>query len=89
MENDTVVVVDRYWLVYLFFLFQGLGALFSWNVFITAESYYSTRLKDTAISSNFENVFSVLFSFCNVLGLAFATRSVQGLACRVLSPYRE
>eukprot|EP00899_Mesostigma_viride_P024739 jgi/Mesvir1/544/Mv11400-RA.3 len=40
---------DRYYLCYLSFFLLGLGTLFPWNAFITAQSYYQARFSNFLI----------------------------------------
>jgi len=43
----------RQWLVYCAFLALGLGTLLPWNVFITAESYWQYKFRNTTVPDNF------------------------------------
>ena len=45
--------------------------LFPWNVYITASTYFHTRLKGTSFENNFENVFSFCYSFTNLFFMVF------------------
>ena len=41
---------------------QGVGTLFPWNVFITANSYYHNRFCTTSYDSTFQNYFGISFN---------------------------
>ena len=64
--------VDHNKTVYKIFFLQGLGMMFPWNVYITAQSYYKHRFADTAHASNFTFWFSTSFQIANIVGLALA-----------------
>lgn len=50
---------DRFCVVYLIMLIQGVGTLLPWNMFITAHAYFAQKLKGSAWAHDFENYFSV------------------------------
>ena len=64
--------IDHNKTVYKIFFLQGLGMMFPWNVYITAQSYYKHRFADTAHASNFTFWFSTSFQIANIVGLALA-----------------
>ena len=64
--------IDHNGSVYKIFFLQGLGMLFPWNIYITAQSYFAHRLQDTPESSTFLFWFSTLFQVANILGLGIA-----------------
>lgn len=59
---------DRFHVVYLIMLIQGVGTLLPWNMFITAHAYFQEKLKaDKDLKHSFENYFSVAAMVPNVL----------------------
>ena len=56
--------IDHNKTVYKIFFLQGLGMMFPWNVYITAQSYYKHRFEGTAHTSNFTFWFSTCFQIC-------------------------
>ena len=64
--------IDHNKTVYKIFFLQGLGMMFPWNVYITAQSYYKHRFEGTAHTSNFTFWFSTCFQIANIVGLALA-----------------
>ena len=66
--------VDHGRVVYFVFFMQGMGMLFPWNVYITANAYFALRLKDTEFKSNFENLFSLTYTVFNFIFLWLAVR---------------
>lgn len=57
---------DKYGLIWIIFLLQGLGMNYPWNVFITAVLYFHVRLESTPFQDNFENIFSLCYSMANL-----------------------
>jgi equilibrative nucleoside transporter 1/2/3 len=57
--------VDKYRLVYWVFFLQGIGMLFPWNVFITANEYFKIRFKGSDFGDNFQSYFSIAFMLFN------------------------
>ena len=66
--------VDHNKLVYFVFFMQGVGMLFPWNVYITANTYFGLRFHGTVFESNFENIFSFTYTFFNFFFLWLAVR---------------
>ncbi len=64
--------IDHNKTVYKIFFLQGLGMMFPWNVYITAQSYYKHRFEDSTHQSNFTFWFSTSFQIANIVGLALA-----------------
>lgn len=59
---------DRFHVVYLIMVIQGVGTLLPWNMFITAHAYFQEKLKkDDGLKHSFENYFSVAAMVPNVL----------------------
>lgn len=60
--------VDKFNIVYLIMLIQGVGTLLPWNMFITAHAYFQEKLKkDDGLKHSFENYFSVAAMVPNML----------------------
>ncbi|KAL9957949.1 hypothetical protein ACROYT_G034908 [Oculina patagonica] len=60
--------VDKFNVVYLIMLIQGVGTLLPWNMFITAHAYFQEKLKrDESLKHSFENYFSVAAMVPNVI----------------------
>lgn len=66
------IPIDRWYLVYVILLLQGLGNLYPWNVFITAAQYFSNRFCGTQYQGNFENFFSITNTLSQTIGLALS-----------------
>ena len=64
--------IDHNKTVYKIFFLQGLGMMFPWNVYITAQSYYKHRFEGSTHQSNFTFWFSTSFQIANIVGLALA-----------------
>lgn len=58
-------------LTYKIMVMQGVGMLFPWNVFITAEQYFHVRLCGSPYEASFENYFTFSFTAFNVLTLIY------------------
>lgn len=56
-------------LAYFILLILGLGNLLPWNVFITAQPYYTIRFCGTPYAQNFEVFFGISYNLAQVLGL--------------------
>ena len=61
-------------IAYRIFFFLGLGSLFPWNAFITASSYFYSRLCGTTVQNTFENYFSLSFNLFQISGLYLSLR---------------
>ncbi|XP_046860507.1 equilibrative nucleoside transporter 3-like [Xenia sp. Carnegie-2017] len=69
VNGQRKIPKDRFNLVYFVLLLQGIGTVLPWNFFITAQAYFSTKLKNTNYQDEFENFFSL--AACGPLLLAF------------------
>lgn len=49
-------------IAYYIFLLLGVGVLLPWNLFITADAYYTSRFVDTPYAKTFLNWFSISFN---------------------------
>jgi equilibrative nucleoside transporter 1/2/3 len=65
---------DRLNLAYWIFFLMGLGMLFPWNAFITAQDYFFQRLCTSPYKYMFMNCFTLSFTSCNALGLVLCIR---------------
>lgn len=61
-------------LAYFSFFMLGVGTLFSWNAFITAATYYSSRFCNTKHEKTFENDVSVAYMAANLAALVVVVR---------------
>ena len=51
---------DRFNIIYIIFVIQGIGMLLPWNFFITAKSYFEFKFKgDKPVAEKFENAFAL------------------------------
>ncbi|XP_076762119.1 equilibrative nucleoside transporter 1 isoform X2 [Xylocopa sonorina] len=91
---------DRLNIVFCIMILHGIGALMSWNIFITAKNYFSYKLSKeyTGIQSNYNDNFlpyltfaaqipNLLFNWLNVFvqfGGNLTTRIVWGIFAQVL-----
>ena len=48
-----------------------------WNVFITAVSYFHSRLSTTPFSSDFENIFTSTYTLCNLIFMLFVVMNAR------------
>ena len=71
-EDCMLPPVDHNKTVYKIFFLQGLGMLFPWNIYITAQSYYAHRFEDQWYEKTFTFYFSTWFQVANILGLGIA-----------------
>ena len=71
-ENAMLPPIDHNKTVYKIFFLQGLGMLFPWNIYITAQSYYAHRFEHTPNEKTFTFWFSTWFQVANILGLGVA-----------------
>lgn len=69
MGVDEGAPVDKFGLAYGIAFLQGMGMLFPWNVFITAQTYFHNRFCGSAYESNFENYFGVFYNVSGILTL--------------------
>lgn len=59
---------------YLSFFMLGVGTLFSWNAFITAATYYTSRFCNTKHEKTFENDVGVAYMAANLASLIVVVR---------------
>ncbi|XP_014663897.1 PREDICTED: equilibrative nucleoside transporter 1-like isoform X2 [Priapulus caudatus] len=84
---------DKYYMVYLMMTMLGLGQLLPWNFFITANEYFTYKLRNTSHNASiyevddktylqitFENWFSVTSMVTNVV-FVFVTSSIMHTLC--------
>jgi hypothetical protein len=55
---------------------MGVGMLFPWNMFITAQVYFQVRLRGSNFADNFGNFFSVAFMLSNVAWLVVLLKKI-------------
>lgn len=55
------------------FFLLGVGSSLPWNVFITAQNYFETRLADTVYAESFLNWFSMAFNISTLLSMLVRT----------------
>lgn len=75
-------------IVYGIFVWLGVGNLFPWNIFITANKYYAMRFCGTYYEDNFVVYFSNTFTILQITGIIFAVKYEDyiPLNMRVLVP---
>ncbi|XP_004363728.1 hypothetical protein CAOG_02889 [Capsaspora owczarzaki ATCC 30864] len=81
--------VDRLNVAFLIFFLLGVGCLFPWNAFITAESYFGDRFNGTAYESSYSNYFTFTFQGTNILCLALSLRlqHLFPVKLRIVGPF--
>jgi solute carrier family 29 (equilibrative nucleoside transporter), member 1/2/3 len=68
---------DHFRLVYLTFYLMGIGTLFPWNVFITANDYFAARFTGSPFGENFQNYFGICYMLAFVVVLLTTLRFQQ------------
>ncbi|CAB3982559.1 equilibrative nucleoside transporter 1-like isoform X1 [Paramuricea clavata] len=79
---------DRFNVVYLIIVLQGIGTLLPWNFFITAHTYFSTKLDGTRYKHEFENFFALAAFGPNLVAFFLNTmfKHKVALKIRILVP---
>lgn len=67
--TETSPPKDRLSMAYLIFFLFGVGMLFPWNIFITANKYFQRRFRGSPAADNFQNFFSVGSMMTNLISL--------------------
>lgn len=71
-KREKNVPIDGFYFVYFIMFWEGVGNLFPWNAFITANGYFQERFCGTAFEDSFENYFSITFTVSQTVGLAIS-----------------
>ncbi|KAG1708817.1 hypothetical protein DVH05_022438 [Phytophthora capsici] len=62
--------------VFFIFFFIGIGSSLPWNVFITAQAYFQSRLAGTSYEDSFLNWFSMAFNVSTLMTMLIRTAVV-------------
>ncbi|XP_065665093.1 equilibrative nucleoside transporter 1 [Hydra vulgaris] len=90
LPKDTIEIQppDRFSLIYIIFVIQGIGMLLPWNFFITATEYFNYKFEDNdSIKRNFEKAFALGSMLPSLISLTFNIFLTRRLSrtCRISS----